>query len=755
MSFEQLRYDVDADGIATIAFDMPGRSMNVLSEDSIREYEEAIDKALADDAVVGVVVTSGKDSFMAGADLSMLERQAKDAANLPKEARAQAVFDFTMGLHRMMRKLEAGGKPVASAITGTALGGGLELCLATHYRVAVDNDKAQLGLPECKVGLLPGGGGTQRLTRFLGVMGSAETLLEGKPMSPKKAKAMGLVHEVVAKGEDLAAAKAWVKANAEEGRKVREKRAAGGKAEGSFEQPWDRKGFKIPGGGPYHPSGIQMFLGGNAMIRKNTYGLYEAQKEIMAAVYNGLQMPFDLALKVEARHFTKLMVGDQARNMIRTLFLSKQALEKGARRPEAVPPQPTKVLGMLGAGMMGAGIAYVSALVGIEVVLLDRDADAAARGKGYAEKLLTDRVKKGRMSQADADAVLARIRPTADYADLKDCDLIIEAVFEDPGIKKDVTERTEAAIPEGCIFGSNTSTLPITGLAKNSKRPAQFIGIHFFSPVDKMPLVEIIMGKETGPEALAKALDYVRQIRKTPIVVNDSRGFYTSRVFSTYVREGQIALAEGVTPALIENAGRMTGMPRGPLELTDDVALDLAHKVQKATRAALGEAYQVTPADALIEEMVETHQRFGRKNARGFYEYPEGGKKRLWPDLGTLKAVGPRLPEEEQPSAEDLKQRFLTIQALETARCFEEGVLEDVRDADVGAIFGWGFAPWTGGPLSYIDTVGLQEFVARCEALEKLHGPRFAPTPLLREMAEKGDRFYSRFAPAESDQQAA
>ncbi len=757
MNLTQMSLDIDGDGIATITWDMPDRSMNVLSEASISECGQVIDYIVENDDIKGVVLTSGKDSFLAGADLSMLEAQAAEAATLSREARARKIFDNAMGVHAMLRKLEYCGKPVASAAPGTALGGGLELLLATHYRVVADNPRAQLGLPECQVGLLPGAGGTQRLPRLVGVLGASEILLMGKPMNPAKAKASGVIHDVVEPGTEVEAARTWVRSKIEAGQKIVEKRKSGDmKSVADFMQPWDQRGYKIPGGGPYHPAGAQNFIGGNAMLRKNTSGNYDAQRQIMSAVYNGLQMPFETSLKVEARHFTKLMTGAQSRNMIRTLFLNKQALEKGARRSAGIDPMPTKRVGMLGAGMMGAGIAYVSAMAGIEVVLLDRDMESAERGKGYTKDLLDGRVKKKRMTQERTDQVLALITPTASCDDLKDVDLIIEAVFEDPGVKKDVIEKTEAVIPEGCIFGSNTSTLPITGLAEHSKAPKNFIGIHFFSPVDKMQLVEIIMAQETGDKALAKALDYCRQIRKTPIVVNDSRGFYTSRCFGTYVHEGQIALTEGIWPAFIDNVGRMTGMPRGPLEMSDDVALDLGLKVQKASIAAMGNSYVRTGADDMSEEMVEQLGRHGRKNGKGFYDYPEGrGKKKLWPGLAELKSVADMVAEEELPSVEEFRLRLLTRQALETARCFEEGVVTDVRDADVGSIFAWGFAPYTGGTLSYIDTRGIKRFVADCEYFAKKLGPRFEPTPLLRDMAVKDEGFYDRFNPNAPEKAAA
>jgi 3-hydroxyacyl-CoA dehydrogenase/enoyl-CoA hydratase/3-hydroxybutyryl-CoA epimerase len=483
------------------------------------------------------------------------------------------------------------------------------------------------------------------------------------------------------------------------------------------------------------------------MLRKESFGNYPAQKAIMQAIYEGLQVPIEAGLRIESRLFTGLLLHPTARNMIRSLFLSMQELEKGARRPAGEPPTEVKKLGVLGAGMMGAGIAYVSAGVGMDVVLLDTELVNAERGKQLSAELIDKRILKGRATSKERQELLDRIHPTVDFADLQGCDLVIEAVFEDRKIKAEVTRKAEAVIGPHAIFGSNTSTLPITGLAEASVRPESFVGIHFFSPVDRMQLVELIVGKKTGTRAIAVALDYVKKIKKTPIVVNDSRGFYTSRCFGTYVGEGILMLAEGIAPALIENAGRATGMPRAPLEMNDDVALDLGYKVRQQTKKDLGAAYVETPADRIVEKMVVELQRYGRKNKKGFYEYPEGGKKQLWAGLGALVREVTGKDGAAQPPVDVLEQRLLYIQALEAARCFEEKVVTDVRDADVGAILGWGFAPWTGGPLSLIDTVGTKRFVAECDELAARYGKRFEPNRLLREMAEKGDTFYRRFAP--------
>lgn len=749
MTSDNITMDIDNDGIALITWDMPERSMNVLSEESIRDYGEAIERVISDEAIKGTVVTSAKKDFIAGADLNMFDLWKTRVRDKSPQEAARSIFDWTMTLQTMLRRLETCGKPVAAALPGTALGGGFEVALATHYRVCADNPKAQLGLPECKIGLMPGGGGTQRLTRLLGVIAAAPIIMEGRPLKPQKALALGVIHQVVAKGAEVDAAKAWLRGQFAEADRARTAKVEAGrdrkklaKAVASFMPPWDQPRFKIPGGGPFSPSGFPIFMGAAAQIRKNTYGLYEAQKAILAAVYEGLQLPFDTALEVETSYFTKLALGAQSGNMIRSLFVSKQALDKGARRPGDVPEQKVKKLGVLGGGgFMGAGIANVSAAAGIEVVVLDRDEASAAKAKTHAEKSLAGRIKKGRMSEAQADAILARITTTADYAQLEGCDLVVEAVFEHPDVKRDVTKAAEQHLPETAIFASNTSTIPITELAKNSKRPESFIGIHFFSPVEKMPLVEIIMAEKTGDIALAKALDYVRQLRKTPIVVKDARFFYANRCVLRYIEEAHYMLAEGVKPALIENAALMVGMPVGPLALNDETALDLGVKIAAATKAALGDAYKPHPAEARIEQMVGDG-RLGRKSGKGFYDYPADAKKHLWPGLAALFPLAA-----EQPDVDDLKKRFLTVQAVEAVRAIADGVVIDVREADVGAIFGWGFAPYSGGPISYIDTLGPAKFLADCEALEARFGNRFKAPDLLRDIAATGETFYGRLSP--------
>jgi len=535
---------------------------------------------------------------------------------------------------------------------------------------------------------------------------------------------MKLVDEVVPPAELVRKAKDWIK--------------AGGKATA----PWDVEGFKLPGGAVYSKAGMMVFPPANALYRRETYDNYPAARAIMQVVYEGLQLPMDQALRVESRYFAKILRSPEAAAMIRSLFVSMQELNKGARRPAEVPAKPIEKIGVLGAGFMGAGVAYVTAQAGIDVVLIDRDQETADKGKAYSQKLITDQINRGRATNADRDALLGHITATPDYAALRDCDLIIEAVFEDRKVKEEVIAKAQAAIGSQTIFGSNTSTLPITSLAKTFKDQPRFIGIHFFSPVDRMMLVEVIMGKKTGDAALAAALDYVRAIRKTPIVVNDSRGFYTSRVVGTYIREGHLMLTEGVPAAMIENVGRMAGMPVGPLSLNDEVAVDLAWKVLKATEADLGAAAIDPRQKALLEDMVEKRGRYGRKNGKGFYDYPQNGPKRLWPGLPELQ---PTKLDPDTIDVEELKHRLLAIQALESARCVEEGVVTDMREADVGSILGFGYAPFTGGTISYIDGMGAKAFVDMCNDLAKKYGARFKPGMLLRDMAKTGDTFYHRF----------
>jgi 3-hydroxyacyl-CoA dehydrogenase/enoyl-CoA hydratase/3-hydroxybutyryl-CoA epimerase len=695
------------------------------------ELSAIIEQTTADAAVKGVVITSAKDAFCAGADLTMLESLSRGFVALSEsqgeEAAMSRFFEESRRWSVLCRRIETCGKPWVAALNGTALGGGFELALACHRRIAADNPRTRVGQPEVKVGLIPGAGGTQRVARMMPPSDALQFLLKGDQVQLNRAKAMKLIDAIVPKADLVRTAKEWIKSG------------------GSAKAPWDVDGFKLPGGPVYSKAGIMVFTPANAIYRRETYDNYPAARAILQVVYEGLQLPMDQALRVESRWFAKILRSPEAAAMIRTLFVSMQELNKGARRPANVPPNQLKTIGVIGAGFMGGAIAYVSALAGLNVVLIDRDPETAEKGKAHSQKLVTDQINRGRATTADRDALLARIKATADFVELKDCELVIEAVFEDRKIKEEVISRTQNVLGEQAIFGSNTSTLPITSLAAAFKDRARFIGIHFFSPVERMMLVEIILGKETGDAALAMALDFARAIRKTPIVVNDSRGFYASRVVGTYLREGHLMLTEGVPAALIENVARMAGMPVGPLSLTDEVAVDLAWKILKATEADLGPAAIDPKQKALLAEMVEKRSRFGRKNGKGFYDYPPNAPKRLWAGLADLQPA--RLNVDDIDIAM-LKRRFLGIQALESARCIEDKVVTDVREADVGSILGFGFAPFTGGTISYIDGMGVKTFVRMCNDLAKACGERFKPSKLLIDMANKGETFYGRFAPA-------
>ena len=718
-----INYSVDGEGIATLEWDLPGRSQNVLNEQSMAAFAEAAQKALADPAVKGIVVASAKADFIAGGDLDMLLK-ADDA---------QVLSANLGGWHRLLRTLETTGKPVAAALNGTTLGGGLELALACHYRVAADNPKTRFGFPEVTLGLLPGAGGTQRAPRLMGIQPALLLLTEGKRIKAAEAQKLGLIHAVVPAGSEREAARAWVieaaTKNAVPGRD--------GKP-GKTLQPWDQKGFKVPGGGVMTPAGMQTFMAGNAMLREKTQGNYPAPKHILSCVFEGLQTDIDTGLKSETRYFVNLVLSPEAKNMIRSLFFFMQEANKLAGRPQDVPTQKYTRIGILGAGMMGAGITHAAATAGLQVVLLDTSVEAAERGKAYSAKLLEKRVAKSQLSQDGAAAVLARIHPTTDYADLAGCELVVEAVFEDRALKAEVTKKTEAVISADAIFASNTSTLPITGLAEASARPANFIGLHFFSPAERMPLVEIILGAQTAPATLARAMDFVKAIGKTPIVVNDARGFYTSRVFGTYLSEGMALLQEGVAPALIENAGRIAGMPVGPLALADEVSLELVHKIAKQTRADLGDTYVPRAADQVAALMVEKLKRLGKKGGQGFYDFPANARKHLWAGLAEHFPVRP-----EQPSLDQVIERLMLIQSIETVRCLEEGVLSSPRDADIGAILGWGYPPFRGGPIGQIHTMGVANFIAACDRLAEQCGDRFRPIESLRKKSAEGSQFFS------------
>ncbi|PAP97367.1 3-hydroxyacyl-CoA dehydrogenase NAD-binding domain-containing protein [Mesorhizobium wenxiniae] len=729
MSYTNFTLNIDADGIALVTWDMPGRSMNVFTEEAMLELNAIVDKVATDATIKGAVITSGKDSFSGGADITMLQKMlatlaADKAKDLDKATKA--LFENAGYMTGLFRKLETSGKPWVSAINGTCMGGAFELSLACHGRVAADSDKVKMALPEVKIGIFPGAGGTQRVPRLTDQQQALQMLTSGQMLSPQKAKSMGLIHEIAEPKKLVETAKAMIKNGL--------KPVA----------PWDEKGFKLPGGPVYSVAGANLWPPAIAILRRETYGNYPAAAAILKCVYEGLLVPFDTALRIEQRYFTEIMQTREAAAMIRSLFVSLQELNKGARRPSGVPESKFKKIGVLGAGFMGAGIAYVTAKAGIPVVLLDRDMEAAAKGKAHSDSLISDQVRKGRAKPEDKDRLLSLITPTADYADLAGCDLVVEAVFEDSGVKKDATEKAEAMLKPSAVFASNTSTIPITSLAKNSARPKNFIGIHFFSPVDKMMLVEIILGKKTGDKALGAAIDFVRAIKKTPIVVNDTRGFYVNRCVLRYMSEAYKMLIEGVPAPMIENAAKAAGMPVGPLALTDETAIDLAQKIMKQTMRDLGENAVDPKQMALINTLVDTHGRFGRKNGKGFYDYPQKpAKKKLWPGV---KDLYPQLAP-EKVDYEELKQRLLVTIALEAARVMEEGIVTDPREADVGSILAFGFAPFTGGVLSYIDGIGAKKFVKIAKGLQKKYGAEFKAPKLLLDMAEKGETFYERFDP--------
>ena len=703
-------------GIITVTIDQTERKMNVIGEGFNEAFATITDTFINDQDAKGLILTSGKSTFVVGADIDQL-------ATIET---AEQAFALVEDLKTSLRKLETSGKPVVAAITGTALGGGLELALACHYRIAIDSPKTssttKLGLPEVKLGLLPGGGGTQRLPRLIGIQKALELMTQGKELRPQQALEIGFIDDVAHDNDELISkAKAWINDNPK------------------AQQPWDKKGFKIPGGDSNHPKVVQVFSMAPAMANQKSHGNYPAITHILSSVFEGCLTDIDNGLKIESRFFVACVLSDVSKNMINSLWTQLNSIKKGQSRPQGFEKYKVRKVGILGAGMMGAGIAYVSAKAGMEVVLLDTAIEGAEKGKSYSTKLLDKAISRGRSTKDKKQALLDLIKTTTFYDDLEGCDLIIEAVFEDIDIKAECTRQSEAVIPETAFYASNTSTLPITELAKASKRPNQFIGLHFFSPVDKMPLVEIIVGEKTDDATLATGFDYVGQIGKTPIVVNDSRGFYTSRVFGTYVSEGIAMLAEGVHPRSIEVAGMKSGMPMPPLALQDEVSLSLSLHVMEQTKKAMeaeGKTFTPHPAMSVVEKMVKEFGREGKKVSKGFYDYPENGEKHLWSDLTELYQTT-----DEQPSQQDLVDRLLYAQANETAKCYEENVVRTVADANIGSIFGWGFAPNQGGTLQFINSVGVDKFVARSRELAQKYGARFEPAQILVAMAAKGEVF--------------
>ncbi|CAN5395619.1 3-hydroxyacyl-CoA dehydrogenase NAD-binding domain-containing protein [soil metagenome] len=709
MAENTIQWDKDADGIVTLTLDDPTGSANVMNEHYQESMHNAVEKLVAEkDSITGVVITSAKKTFFAGGDLKAMINVGPD--------NAEQAFEQVETIKADLRKLETLGKPVVAAINGAALGGGLEIALATHHRIAADVKGSVLGLPEVTLGLLPGGGGVTRTVRMLGIQNAFMTVLsQGTRFKPAKAKEVGLVDELVGSVDELVpAAKAWIKANPD-----------------AFEQPWDKKGYKMPGGTPSSPGLAAILPSFPALLRKQLKGApMPAPRAILDAVVEGAQVDFDTASRIESRYFTSLVTGQVAKNMIQAFFLDMQAISSGASRPDGIEKKQIKKIGVLGAGMMGAGIAYVSAKAGYEVVLKDVAIEAAEKGKNYSEKIEAKALERGKTTQEKSDALLARITPTADAADFAGVDFVIEAVFESQDLKHKVFQEIEDIVDPDALLGSNTSTLPITGLATGVKRQEDFIGIHFFSPVDKMPLVEIIKGEKTSDEALARVFDYTLAIGKTPIVVNDSRGFFTSRVIGTFVNEALAMLGEGVEPASIEQAGSQAGYPAPPLQLSDELNMELMQKIAIATRLgeeAAGRVHKPHPAEDVVNKMIEAG-RPSRLKGAGFYEYVDGKRTGLWPGLRDTFKSGA-----STPPLQDMIDRMLFAEALETQKCLDENVLMTTADANIGSILGIGFPPWTGGSAQYIvgyegaGGVGKEAFVARAKELAAKYGDRFNP----------------------------
>ncbi|PCM43343.1 3-hydroxyacyl-CoA dehydrogenase NAD-binding domain-containing protein [Marinobacter sp. ANT_B65] len=707
-----IRYELGSDQILTLTIDMPGQSANTMNQVFREGLNETVGKVQADlEDIRGIIITSAKKTFFAGGDLKELHKVTHEDA--------QAFESMVNSLKARMRALETCGKPVVAAINGTALGGGFEIALACHHRIVLNDNDIQLGLPEVTLGLLPGGGGTQRLPRLIGLEAAFPFLMEGRKVRPSAALKAGIVDELAGSAEDMMArARAFIEENPK------------------CQQPWDKKGFKLPGGAPHHPAMAPKLAIAPAMLKQKTRGCYPAPERILSAAVEGAQVDFDNGSLIETRYFTELVTGQIAKNMTGTFWFQLNDINAGGSRPEGIKKEHFKKVGVLGAGMMGAGIAYSTATRGIEVVLKDISLDSAEKGKSYSESLLSKKVSKGHMTEEQKTEILGRIRATDSAADLEGCDLVIEAVFEDSDLKARVTAEAEPKLVSNGIFASNTSTIPITQLAKASSRPENFIGLHFFSPVDKMQLVEIIVGEKTSDETLARSFDYVQQIGKIPVVVNDSRGFFTSRVFGTFVNEGICMLGEGIHPSSIENAGLLAGMPVGPLAITDEVSMTLMQHVRtqsKKDTEAAGGTWNAHPAETIIDQMVQEHGRKGKAAGAGFYEYPARGRKYLWPELETLYVDSNKA---QQVELQDLKDRILFIQAIETLRCLEEGVLRTVEDANIGSIFGIGYAPWTGGAIQFINQYGVRAFTDRANELARTYGERFAPPALLLEHAK-------------------
>lgn len=704
-----IHYQKNADNIVILTFDSPNQSANTMNADFRDALAQVVQKLQADEQVAGVIFASAKKTFFAGGDLDELIQVQPEHAS--------SFFQMIENLKAQLRYIETRGIPVVAALNGTALGGGWELALCCHHRIAIRDPKTKFGLPEVTLGLLPGGGGIVRMVRLLGLQTALPLLMEGKQLSVEKAQSLGLIHDLAEnETELLSKAQDWILAHPQS------------------QQVFDVKGYKIPGGTPSTPTVAQMLSIAPAMLRDKTKGCYPAPEAILSAAVEGAQVDVDTALRIESRYFTQLATGQISKNMIGTFWHGLNAIKSGSSRPQGIAPHQTQKVGILGAGMMGAGIAHATASKGIAVVLKDISIEQAEKGKAYSQKLLDKQVSQGRISAERAAQVLANIHPTAQAADLQGCDLIIEAVFENPQLKAQVTQEAEVFLAEQGVMASNTSTLPISELAQAAQDQQRFIGLHFFSPVDKMPLVEIIKGKNTSADTLAKAYDFVQQIGKTPIVVNDSRGFFTSRVFGTFVQEGLRLLAEGVHPAKIEMAALKAGMPVGPLAIQDEVSLTLSEHVAQEARKALqaeGKDRPLSSADEVIQTMIHQFSRKGKAAGAGFYDYPEQGKKQLWSGLNHWY-------QNTEIAEQEMIDRFLFVQALDSLRCLEEGVLESVIDANVGSIFGIGFPAWTGGALQFLNQYGLKQALARAQQLAAEYGERFNPPQILQDRVATG-----------------
>ena len=717
---------IDKNNIAVITWNCLDKSMNTMTEDGLRSFKQVVTEALSEEKIKGILITSGKVDFSGGMDLSTLEALKRNSGSDP----ASKIFEYIMEGHSLLRKIELGkmddtskSKPVAFAGGGICAGIGTEIGLACHRRFFSSSKRSKIGLPEILVGLFPGLGGTTRIPRMMGLMGASSVLLEGKLFTSEKAKSIGLVDELVPENELIQKAKDWILSVSPQ----------------ELVKPWDQKGFKFPGGAPYHPSGFMSFVGGSALVNGKTKGLYFSAKALLSSVYEGALVDFDSALRIEARWFTKVLMTDTCTNMARTLFLNKSALEKGQQRPSDVKETNLKQISVIGSGMMGSGIAYASILQGLEVLLIDQNIEAAEAGKTKIDMLLSASVKRKKLSEEEKIRLLEKVKTVSSLEKISSSDLVIEAVFEDLKLKHNLYKKIEPHLKDGAILASNTSTLPITKLSEVLADSTRFIGIHFFSPVDRMNLVELIKSEKTNDYALAVALDYTSMIKKTPIVVNDSRGFYANRCIIPYINEGLKMLSEGIEPALIENSAKQIGMPVGPLQLLDELSVSLALNVAKETKEALGTKYEETGTESILLEMSKNN-RLGRKELAGFYEYDEKGRRiKLWEGLRNLNV--------ENTSAnittESVKSRLAYVQALEAVRTFEENILLSVEEGDVGGILGWGCLIWAGGPFSWLDHVGHEKVVVECQDLSDQYGARFTPPKIIKELASSGRKFYN------------